>query len=1362
MQTLSTYKKWLFFFVIILIVLSIATPVLADYLGPNRTVTQSISKCKVVLNKCEYVEAKDDYRYHQEEDWSCSNESEPWQSYPNNSRPCSKNTNVGYEYWKREDSTQEEIVTYPPATISGSLLNCTLQNGWCATSPQLSLNANEPVAGYSILAIEGTLNAETFACSGGAASCNVSLNEGDNNFTYWALSSWGDSSTIGTSTARVDTVSPSLSLDISGTNGTNGWYISPTTITAIGSDATSGLTSALLSINSGVWQPSTTLNEGIYNVVVTASDNAGNTSNASTTLSIDTTTPSINISFTGTAGNNGWYRSGIQVSALASDATSGVGTFEVSTDSSGYQSYTAPISFNDGHHTIQFKAKDNAGNITETPMQEFYVDTVAPSIDLPGEWELGRDVPYNVQDDGSGLESLRLVIEDEDERYSKVAWNQTVSGSSFSKDIDWDGIFKDGTVAPPGTYLVWIKARDKAGNERIKLGKVIVPEPNALISLFQSKDSPAETPIPPEYLSQAEDSSITTPPNLDYGGSAAEATETTTHSLFLTTGTVGTSSESSSNVLWGAAAAAMIGAATTYALTERRKREEALAEQAAQEARQEERRAKSQAQKMEKLEAQWAQERRWEEARQEQQEQIETARKQGEDRRTQQKEVLLEVEEKSYSAKPSEWKSSYDAYVTQRAEKEKKEEDLQAGLAAYYAAMQEDSTTKTKWWENTKSFVKNKIIEPVNTYVYQPYVKPAMEKTTEAVINDISWINKNVYQPYIEPAMERTKQFLVNEVTWVNENIYQPYVKPGIENNKQFLKNEFAWINENIYQPYIGPAIEKNKQFIKNEFEWINENIYQPYMKPYIDPAVERTKQFVTSEFAWINENLYQPYIKPVVEETKQLLTKEIDWLNESIYQPLIEPVVSDLDKYIYQPYLKPSIDEATIWWENTWDKYGEWVHNALDAAGVIPGLGDAADGINALIYLTEGRYLEAGISALAMIPILGDFGKVGKLGIEVGEELVEETIEKAAMETAEELLEKTAVEKAAKEISEESVKVLSQRVTEEVLEETSEEFIEKTTKESLEEGIEKTAEEAGEELTSKVAKASIEEVAEKTVKEIGEELVEDVSQVAAEKTTKAATEEVTTKVFKNAEITPANALESVSKPIKEEVAEATVEQVSRDTAQFISSLNEKYGEETVTKFLSFCKKYNIDPYEVLTRPPAEGQSLIGWGLGIADPTNPVNHPLMHLNLTEDEMNNILTKSIKRSDSKVVVLGYGGGAAKPYYLLSDEIGGCHLSLSAEDWAPFENAKSGFWVYINAPFIEKAIEERKIFLFNVDYDVVIDPANARRFSLPELRLIELEKSNYIRVPIADYTAYVPIELSDTYEQYLHPSLTGLGE
>ena len=47
-------------------------------------------------------------------------------------------------------------------------------------------------------------------------------------------------------------------------------------------------------------------------------------------------------------------------------------------------------------------------------------------------------------------------------------------------------------------------------------------------------------------------------------------------------------------------------------------------------------------------------------------------------------------------------------------------------------------------------------------------------------------------------------------------------------------------------------------------------------------------------------------------------------------------------------------------------------IHTTLDVVGLIPGLGEVADGANALIYLAEGNKTDAALSTAAMIPIAG------------------------------------------------------------------------------------------------------------------------------------------------------------------------------------------------------------------------------------------------------------------------------------------------------------------------------------------------------------------------------------------------------
>jgi len=380
------------------------------------------------------------------------------------------------------------------------------------------------------------------------------------------------------------------------------------------------------------------------------------------------------------------------------------------------------------------------------------------------------------------------------------------------------------------------------------------------------------------------------------------------------------------------------------------------------------------------------------------------------------------------------------------------------------------------------------------------------------------------------------------------------------------------------------------------------------------------------------------------------------------------------------------SVEEAG---EKTVEKAGqevaqkEWEHTALNVAGCIPGMGNLTTGINGVIYLTEGRLLEASLSAISMVPVVGSLAKASILA---GKTILEKVAEKLA-------------------------KVAGEEVVETVVKDVSEEIVEDVTKEVAEQTVKQTLKEAGEELFEAAAESL--QTTETILGEPEETLAEN----------------------------------------------ETSEQVNDEIPQLINSLTEQYGEETVETFLPLCEKYNVNLADLLTNPPSEGQSPIGWVLGIENPANPVNQPLLNLNLSADDIKNILTQSTHNPDSNVVVLGYGKGADTPYYKLGEEIQGSYLSLPDEAWAPFEDAPANFWTDVNKPFLEQSIDERKILLFNINKTTITDPLNAGRFSLPELKLIELPSNNYVRVELEHYELFVPQELQETYLEQLPAQLLG---
>jgi len=972
-------RKTVLYFVIFLIVLAIATPALADYLGPNRTVTETTSVCKVVLYECQYVASKDQWKYKRVDDWSCSNEGKPWQGYDNYSGDCGLFSKDRTQ-WGKEETLQTVTTTHPEATITSTLQGCNLSNGWCNTATELSLDGNESLSGYNILAIEGVLNGQTFACSG--SNCNVPLHEGDNAFTFWALSSWGDSSIMGTASAKVDTISPNVGLDVSGSNGTNNWYVSPTAITATGSDSTSGLSSTLLSVNGGVWESSAILNEGVHNISVQAEDNAGNISNSSTTISVDTTTPSINVSLHGTTGSNGWYISNMEVTATANDTTSGIGTLEASWDGNAYANYTSPIIFSDGHHTLLFKATDNAGNETETPFQDFYIDTLVPAVDLPTEWEVNETITYKVQDDGSGLSTLRVVVEDEDERFAKVAWDEIVSGTKFTGEITWDGKFKDGTVAPPGEYLVWIKVTDTAGNERISLGRVIVPQPNSLFGLFQPGKSSTAFPVPPADLSDPEVlSPTTTNPNLTFGGSTTGAKETTHQSLLLSSGTASASTTTNSNpstssgqgVLWGATAAALIGWATATALDEQKKRRQQEEAQAAQ---------------------------------------------------------------------------------------------VRAEVDAFNAAQEAKRIAETQQWK-INSWLEGQAM--LNGYIKE------LEKL-DSEKKKIEELNKQAAEEGLEAAIKSA-----------GEQYQSLYIAKRVqEATRQHALEEFR----------RGESKENNVQPEETVQDVVN-------IPKLITVPIETTPFWKFWSPGWNIKDAWNGLIDLVTGSNAASTPPPpvvIQQLNSTfLIHPPEKIDLSTINSFTLKVPTFPGsriIPAGTV---IPVKKEGDGLHATLDAIGLYPGtgVGEAADLINALIYLSEGRKTEAGIS-FASVLVFGDFLKAGKWTVKVGAETLELTTETALKITFQ-----TTIERATREALENVAGVTLEKTTKETLEraakEAVEKAVEKAAKETVKAVLDKIAKEAGGTITKDIAKA----VTDKALKDFAETSAEQVAKEAAERTTK-------------------------------------------------------------------------------------------------------------------------------------------------------------------------------------------------------------------------------------------------------------------
>lgn len=130
-----------------------------------------------------------------------------WKAY---SAPCTAedvHTCPGYylQEVSSKPSTKEITVKLPPPQVWVSVENCNPDpDGWCSTSPNLILTAEEPLPGESITSLQGYAGSDPFTCTGNR--CEFSLRSTDSkgvNLQFWAYSTYGDSSESFSAIVRV-------------------------------------------------------------------------------------------------------------------------------------------------------------------------------------------------------------------------------------------------------------------------------------------------------------------------------------------------------------------------------------------------------------------------------------------------------------------------------------------------------------------------------------------------------------------------------------------------------------------------------------------------------------------------------------------------------------------------------------------------------------------------------------------------------------------------------------------------------------------------------------------------------------------------------------------------------------------------------------------------------------------------------------------------------------------------------------------------------------------------------------------------------------------------------------------------------
>lgn len=207
---------------------------------------------------------------------------------------------------------------------------------------------------------------------------------------------------------------------------------------------------------SGSWSftPSTSLSDATHSITAKAKDAAGNTSPASTILSItiDTAAPQTTID----SGTSGLINSTAATFVFSSSETGS--TFECKLDSGAFESCASPKTYNglsQGTHAFEVRATDVAGNTDGTPdSRTFTVDTQAPDapqITNPSNNSYDNDGTFTV----SGTAEANSTVELFEGAQSR---GQTTANGSGSWSVALNGVSE-----VDHTYTA--KATDAAGNE---------------------------------------------------------------------------------------------------------------------------------------------------------------------------------------------------------------------------------------------------------------------------------------------------------------------------------------------------------------------------------------------------------------------------------------------------------------------------------------------------------------------------------------------------------------------------------------------------------------------------------------------------------------------------------------------------------------------------------------------------------------------------------------------------------------------------------------------------------------------------------------------------------------------------------
>ncbi|WP_369530573.1 BapA/Bap/LapF family large adhesin, partial [Alteromonas stellipolaris] len=348
------------------------------------------------------------------------------------------------------------------------------------TTPTISGNTDvAPGSTVTLTVTDSSGNTQTFSAivqGDGSFTADVpaSLPEGDYSVTATATDGAGNSASVTENDGNIDTIAPSITIDLQGLGNDATPSISGTTDLNAGDTVSisvtdnAGNTQTFIATvqNDGTYSADVPadLAEGGFSVTVTATDDAGNSATAIDNNGvIDTAAPTVTLDAQGltndatpTISGTTDLAAGNTVSISVTDSQGNTQTFTATVQANGSFSADVPVDLAEGDYTVEVTATDDAGNQNTAVDNNGTVDTTPPVINLDPVAS-GNDVTpilSGTTDLPEGA-TITLVVTDAGGNVQNLTASVNADGT-FSVEVP--------SALVDGDYDVTASASDAAGN----------------------------------------------------------------------------------------------------------------------------------------------------------------------------------------------------------------------------------------------------------------------------------------------------------------------------------------------------------------------------------------------------------------------------------------------------------------------------------------------------------------------------------------------------------------------------------------------------------------------------------------------------------------------------------------------------------------------------------------------------------------------------------------------------------------------------------------------------------------------------------------------------------------------------------